>query len=124
MWLTFSHSSLSTIIKQAGKKTSDLVHVWHIGSQAIVESTLNLIMCLKQPRNIKQVVPTPFYQKLKLELFLQKNHSIIKRRIMHVTHPSAKAPDHWSKNPRIADIRITSVLLKFQSKDSTPGGSK
>ena len=39
-------------------------------------------------------------------------------------YPSAKAPDNWSKNPRMADVSITNVLMKFQSKESTPGGSK
>lgn len=41
-----------------------------------------------------------------------------------MTYPSAKAPDHCSKNPRMADAKITKVLLKFQSNESTPGGSK
>jgi len=42
----------------------------------------------------------------------------------NATYPSAKAPDHCSKNPRTADPKITKVLLKFQSNESTPGGSK
>lgn len=52
--------------------------------------------------------------------FNRQNHSTLR----NVTYPSAKAPDHCSKNPRMADIKITEVLLKFQSKESTPGGSK
>ena len=39
------------------------------------------------------------------------------------TYPSAKAPDHWSKKPRKADMRIAHVLMKFQLKERTPGGS-
>lgn len=45
-------------------------------------------------------------------------------RMNRITHPSAKAPDHCSKKPRKADIRIAKVLLKFQLKERTPGGSK
>ncbi|KAJ1425988.1 SAM-dependent methyltransferase [Sesbania bispinosa] len=33
------------------------------------------------------------------------------KREMYVTYPSAKASDHGSKNPRIADVRITNVFL-------------
>lgn len=39
------------------------------------------------------------------------------------TYPSAKAPDHWSKKPRKADMTIADVLMKFQLKERTPGGS-
>jgi len=41
---------------------------------------------------------------------------------MHVPYPRANATDHWSKNPRKADVSITNVLMKFQSKESTPAG--
>ena len=40
-----------------------------------------------------------------------------------VSHPRAKAPDHWRRNPRRADTRMAVELLKFQLKDNTPGGS-
>ena len=39
------------------------------------------------------------------------------------THPRAKAPDHWSRKPRAADIKIADVLQKFQLNDRAPGGS-
>lgn len=41
----------------------------------------------------------------------------------HITHPSARAPDHWRKKPNTADVKIAAVLFWFQSKVNTPGGS-
>lgn len=39
------------------------------------------------------------------------------------THPSAKAPDHWRRKPRTADVRIAVELPKSHLKSRTPGGS-
>ena len=39
------------------------------------------------------------------------------------THPRAKAPDHCRRKPSSADIIMAEVLLTFQLKDNTPGGS-
>lgn len=38
-------------------------------------------------------------------------------------YPRAKAPDHWSRKPRAADMKMTDELEKVQLKDRTPGGS-
>lgn len=51
------------------------------------------------------------------------HRSVAKNNEQKITYPSAKAPDHWSKKPRTADMRIAIVLLKFQLKVRTPGGS-
>ncbi len=39
------------------------------------------------------------------------------------SHPSAKAPDHCKRKPRIADIRTAEELVRSQLNDRTPGGS-
>lgn len=39
------------------------------------------------------------------------------------THPSAKAPDHWRRNPNNADMMMADALFQVQLKDNTPGGS-
>lgn len=40
-----------------------------------------------------------------------------------LTHPSAKAPDHWRRKPRTADIRMALELLRSHWNSRTPGGS-
>ena len=46
-----------------------------------------------------------------------------KSRMSIGSHPSAKAPDHCSKKPRAADIRIAVELLRSHLNDRIPGGS-
>lgn len=38
-------------------------------------------------------------------------------------YPSARAPDHCSKNPKMAEIKIAEVLFRFQLNARIPGGS-
>ena len=38
-------------------------------------------------------------------------------------HPSAKSPDHCKRLPITADFITADELLRFHSKDDTPGGS-
>jgi hypothetical protein len=37
-----------------------------------------------------------------------------------LSHPSAKAPDHWRRKPNRAEIKL---FLKFQLNNNKPGGS-
>ena len=43
---------------------------------------------------------------------------------MYTAYPNARAPDHCSRKPKIADIRIAIVFVKFQLNVRRPGGSK
>lgn len=38
-------------------------------------------------------------------------------------YPSAKAPDHWRRKPRRADMKMADELLIFHLNNNTPGGS-
>jgi hypothetical protein len=40
-----------------------------------------------------------------------------------LSHPSAKAPDHWRRKPNRAEIIIAQLFLKFQLNNNKPGGS-
>lgn len=44
-------------------------------------------------------------------------------KLRRLTHPRVKAPDHWSRNPKIADMIMAVELLRSHWKESTPGGS-
>lgn len=40
-----------------------------------------------------------------------------------ISYPRAKAPDHWSRNPRTADMKIADELVEFHRNERAPGGS-
>lgn len=44
-------------------------------------------------------------------------------KLRRLTHPRVKAPDHWRRNPKIADMIMAVQLLRSHWKESNPGGS-
>jgi hypothetical protein len=40
-----------------------------------------------------------------------------------LSHPSAKAPDHWRRKPNKAEMIMAQLFLKFQLNNHKPGGS-